>query len=201
MFKDPTPRALRPRFAVQQALLSLALLAGALSSSGCAFFAGLRQAAPENETKNESGWDRRCAPRPAEAGNARLNYFADGGFFLGAWKDLAPQGRGQRGYCNASGLVALYEGEVQNGLPHGQGTMHWSDGRSLEARWQEGLPQSALVLRQAGREKRAIELRWLAPVHGEEYRQGEARSLQGTSALRYRPGVGERTPDLQWNED
>ncbi|KDO35488.1 hypothetical protein SPRG_00335 [Saprolegnia parasitica CBS 223.65] len=61
--------------------------------------------------------------------------FADGGKYVGAWKDSRPCGPGTAEYPNG----CKYQGTWRDGKYHGLGTWEASDGTKYEGSWKDGL--------------------------------------------------------------
>ncbi|EQC39359.1 hypothetical protein SDRG_03562 [Saprolegnia diclina VS20] len=61
--------------------------------------------------------------------------FADGGKYVGAWKDSMPCGPGTAEYPNGS----KYQGNWRDGKYHGLGTWEAADGTTYEGSWKDGL--------------------------------------------------------------
>ncbi len=74
-----------------------------------------------------------CISGNCENGQGTMTY-ADGGTYVGQWKDGKYHGQGT--YTVADG--EKYVGEWKDGNMHGQGTMTYADGSTYVGQWKDG---------------------------------------------------------------
>lgn len=166
-----------------------------LAAVGCLPWLSLRgDSAPQ--PASAAGAPPLCVAGRSELAEARLNYFASGGFYLGAWEGLSPAGAGLRGYCNGDLLAAQYEGQFKGGVLDGQGVLRWSDGASLSAIWINGLPVRDIQVQSGGHFYRFEEATWMPTADAEVFR-ASLRTPSGSLNAEFRSGALSGVPRWQ----